>query len=308
MSQTEKLPKITISDDLIKKSTLRHNWLVVLLPTMGFIFAIGSIFVWGIHFWEILLLISMYAILMTGVEVGIHRHFSHKAFEARPVVRAILALLGSMAFQGPFIYWVANHRRHHTYSDHLHDLHSPHFRENSKGGGIRGLWYAHVGWFFDHGITNTAYFAGDLLRDPVLFKINQYYLYWVLLGLVIPTLIGWNLTATWEGAIGGLLWGGFTAIFLAQHSMFSINSITHYFGSRPFQTQDESRNNIWLALPTFGQAWHNNHHAFPSSAVTGLKWWQIDIGGRIIRGLGKLGLAWNLKIPTTPMIEEKLKK
>lgn len=296
MVTLEKTPKITISDQAMKMSRLRHNMMAI-IPVLGFIAAIVSIGSWGISIWEASLMVVMFTLLMIGIEVGVHRYFAHKSFETKPVIRATLAILGSMGGQGPIIYWVANHRLHHGYSDKQQDPHSPR----------RGIWHAHVGWLFDHETPNSAYFAGDLLRDPTLFKLNRLYPLWLILGSAIPTLIGWGLTGTWRGALGGLLWGGLVPIFLVQNAMFSINSICHKFGRQPFNTHDESRNNVWLALPTFGQSWHNNHHAFPSSARTGLFRWQVDPGGWVIGILKSLGLAWNVKIPTKEMIKGKMK-
>jgi stearoyl-CoA desaturase (Delta-9 desaturase) len=296
MITVEKTPKLTISDEAIERSTRRHNMLMTIIPAAGLIAAIVTTWKWGGEVWELSLMFLMFSLLMIGIEVGVHRYFTHKSFETKPAVRAILAILGSMAGQGPVIYWAANHRLHHNYSDEQNDPHSPQ----------RSLWHAHMGWLFDHQTPNTAYFTGDLLRDPVLFRLNRLYVLWVIIGCTIPTLIGWGLTATWRGALGGFLWGGLVPLFLAQHAMFSINSICHAFGRRPFNTHDESRNNIWLVLPTFGEAWHNNHHAFPSSARTGLRPWQIDPGGGLIEILKLLGLAWNVRIPTKQKIEEKM--
>lgn len=298
MSLSGKSPRLTVLDESIERSTRRHNRVITVVPFLGLIAALALVWKWGISYWEPVLMISMFFFLMIGIEVGVHRYFAHKSFEATPLIRVVLAILGSMTAQGPIIYWVANHRLHHTYSDEQNDPHSPR----------QGLWHAHMGWLFHHETPNTAYFTSDLLRDPVLFKLNRLYLLWVSLACAIPTLIGWGLTGTWKGALNGFLWGAMIPIFLAQHAMFSINSICHAFGRQPFGKKDKSRNNIWLSLPTLGESWHNNHHAFPSSASTGFKWWQIDIGGWIIKTLKWLGLAWNLKVPSKQVIEEKMKR
>ena len=254
---------------------------------------------------EIGLLVSLYILTLVGISVGFHRLFSHSTFQAHVAVKILLAILGSMACQGPLIYWVSNHRRHHQYSDKPGDPHSPYYIEEEAIDPILGLWHAQVGWTFTHEITNTFLFAKDLLRDSVISKVNQLYYFWVLLGLVIPTVLGGILTGTSMGLLSGFLWGGCIRLFLSYHFTNSINSITHLYGKRPFDTKEQSTNNICLAIPTIGEAWHNNHHAFPNSAKFGLQWWQVDLGYWVIRTLEVFGLAWDVKAPTAGMIEAK---
>ncbi|NEO43445.1 MAG: acyl-CoA desaturase [Moorea sp. SIO4A3] len=302
-----KRQKITIKSDRLKIPLLVHALAIALIPLLGSIVAIVMAFKLGVGLVEVGLLVTMYTLTMLGITVGFHRHFSHCSFQAGTAVRVILAILGSMAAQGPLIYWVSNHRRHHQYSDLPGDIHSPYFKQDERLSGLRGLWYSHMGWTFSHGITNTALFAKDLLREPTISKINQLYYLWVLLGLAIPTLLGGLLTGTWMGLISGFLWGGCVRLFLIYHVTNSINSITHLYGSRPFDTREQSTNNIWLAIPTGGEAWHNNHHAFPNSAIFGLKWWQIDLGAWGIRFLEKVGLVSQVKMPKVEMINAKIK-
>lgn len=249
----------------------------------------------------------MYALTITGITVGFHRFFSHSAFQTSNAVKIFLAIAGSMAAQGPVIHWVSNHRRHHQYSDKIGDSHSPHLESIGKFRWLRGLWHAQVGWLFTNEVTNSAMFAKDLLRDPVITKLNHYYLVWLILGLLLPAVIAGVLQQTWMGFISGFLWGGMVRVCLAHHFTWSVNSIMHLFGRRSFETSDRSTNNIWFALPTFGEAWHNNHHTFQNSAKFGLRWWQIDIGYWIINLLEKARLVWDVKIPTKTMIEAKRK-
>ena len=292
--------KITIGNDQLKQLQRRFALATVLIPFLGSVLAIGLLWLTGIGAVEVALLLSMYALSIIGITVGFHRHFAHCAFRTNIAVRIILAILGSMAAQGPVIHWVSNHRRHHQYSDQSGDPHSPHLYE-----GIRGLWHGHIGWMLNSEVTNAAVFAKDLLRDSAIAKVNQLYLTWVILGLAIPGVLGGVVTGTWMGAWQGFLWGGLVRIFLAHHVTWSINSITHLYGSRPFDTSEQSTNNLWLAIPSFGEAWHNNHHAFPNSGKFGLQWWEIDLGYWIIRTLEFAGLVWEVKTPTVGMIEAK---
>ncbi|WP_193196935.1 acyl-CoA desaturase [Nostoc sp. MG11] len=298
---------ITIKSDYLRTPQRLHALALLWIPLVGSVAALAIAFYSGIGAVEIGLLVSMYILTLVGITVGFHRHFAHTAFQTSTAVRVILAILGSMACEGPITYWVSNHRRHHQYSDRPGDPHSPFFQESESLGGLRGLWHSHIGWMFKHEITNTFLFTKDLLRDPVISKVNQLYYVWALLGLAIPTILGGILTGTIMGAILGFLWGGCVRLFLIFHFTSSINSITHLCGSRPFDTKEHSRNNIWLAIPTGGEAWHNNHHAFSNSALFGLKWWQIDFGFYVIWVLEKVGLVWDVKKPTAQMIESKLK-
>jgi stearoyl-CoA desaturase (delta-9 desaturase) len=173
---------------------------------------------------------------------------------------------------------------------------------------IKGLWHAHVGWLFIPQVTDWAHYIPDLVRDRALFRVNRLYFLWLTLGLAIPAAAGGLLSETWFGAVQGFLWGGLVRIFLEHHTTWSVNSICHVYGSRPYATRDESRNNPWLAVFSFGESWHNNHHAFPFSAMHGLRWWQLDAGGLVIRALDATGLVWNVKIPSEHMKESKRRR
>jgi stearoyl-CoA desaturase (delta-9 desaturase) len=268
---------------------------LLVVPLAGCVAA--TVLAWrtGIGAVEIGTLGAMYAITTAAITVGFHRHIAHRAFRATRATRMILAIAGSMAAQGPVIYWAANHRRHHAHADQPGDPHSPYVDGPRSAGPFRGLVHAHVGWLFAHEITDCARYAPDLLRDTVMVTINRLYLVWVALGLALPALAGALITGTPRGALAGFLWGGLVRTFVLQHITFSINSICHWFGRRGFATHDHSTNNVWLALISFGEAWHNNHHAFPRSARFGLRWWQVDIGAALIRALELVGLAWNVR-------------
>lgn len=297
-------PKITIKNHL-KTQQFVHALAINVIPLVGTVVAARRSLQIGIGKPEIGLLIGLYVLTFIGITVGFHRLFSHSAFQAHIPVKIILGILGSMACQGPLIYWVSNHRRHHQYSDQPGDPHSPYYKEEEHIAPIRGLWHAQIGWTFTHEITNTFLFSKDLLRDSVITKVNQLYYVWVILGLIIPTVIGGIITGKSTGLLSGFLWGGCVRLFLSYHFTNSINSITHFNGNRPFDTREKSTNNIWLAIPTLGEAWHNNHHAFPNSAKFGLQWWQVDIGYWVIHVLEMLGLVWNVKAPTAAMIKAR---
>jgi stearoyl-CoA desaturase (delta-9 desaturase) len=280
---------------------------VVVIPFLGFVVAMILAWKYGISRVEIGILIGMYTTIMIGVTVGFHRYFAHRAFQANGVLKVILAILGSMAAQGPILFWVASHRCHHAYSDQPGDPHSPHLHGKGIWNLLRGLWHAHIGWMFSDKIANSLYYAPDLLRDLTLFKINQLYFVWVSLGLIIPAVLGGVLMGTWIGVFKGFLWGGLVRIFLVNQACWSVGSIGHTFGSRPFNTHDYSANNFWVALIAFGEGLQNNHHAFPSSAKHGLRWWEPDLSAWVIRILEMVGLAWDVKTPTVRMIAEAKK-
>jgi stearoyl-CoA desaturase (delta-9 desaturase) len=242
---------------------------------------------------------------MIGISIGLHRYFSHGAFQTSWPLRLLLLVLGAMAAQGPVFYWAANHRRHHNYSDKPGDPHSPHLDPGtSLWGWLRGFWHAHLGWVFDHQVADGARFIPDLLSDPILARADRLYFAWVLLGLAFPALLGGFLIGGGTGAFLGFLWGGLVRIFLGQQTVAFINSVCHAFGSRPFPGTSQSRNNVLVAFFSLGEGWHNNHHAFPYAAVFGLEWWQVDPLGWLIRGLARLGLAWDVKAPTPSLIRD----
>lgn len=256
----------------------------------------------GFRALDLTMLIAMYALTMTGVAVGFHLLFAHRAFRAGRVVRALLAVAGSMAGQGPVLYWASNHRLHHARSDASGDLHSPWIDAAGRpSSGIRGFWHAHVGWMFAHDPANHMRLSKDLLRDATLTRINQLYYAWLVLGLLLPALTGFALEGP-RGLWSGLIWGGLARMCLVQHATFAGNSICHRFGTHTYDTGDRSTNVIWLTIPTWGGAMHNTHHAFPSSAIVGFEWWHLDIAGWVILLLERIGLAHDVRRPTEQQI------
>jgi len=209
-----------------------------------------------------------------------------------------LGVLGSMAVQGSLLKWVALHRRHHAFSDRPGDPHSPHLHGSGVLGLIRGLWHAHLGWVFQADPPDLPRYVKDLNRSPLLRMVSALFPVWVVLGLVIPAVLGGLLTMSWRGVWYGLAWGGLARIFLVHHVTWSVNSVCHFWGMRPYRNADQSRNNILFGILGLGEGWHNTHHAFPTSARHGLRWWQIDASYWLIRTLALLRLAWNVKLPS----------
>ncbi|MGW1073746.1 acyl-CoA desaturase [Streptomyces sp. NPDC002537] len=280
-------------------SARRLAYVTVGVPTLGFAGAVLFSLSYGFTAVDLGLLVGMYLLTSLGVEGGFHRFFSHLSFAARPGVTAFWGIAGSMAAQGPIVFWVATHRQHHAFTDRDGDPHSPRPVEDGRPfGRLRGLWHGHVGWLFTVRRENWSKRVPDLLRNRLVMKINAYYFGWVLLGLALPALLGWALTGGGaRGAVGGLLWGGLARIFLLDHVTWSVNSIGHTLGSRPHRTRDNSRNVASLAPFSVGGSWHNNHHAQPSLAHNRHAFWQIDIAGDFIRLLDLLGLVSDVRYP-----------
>jgi stearoyl-CoA desaturase (Delta-9 desaturase) len=254
--------------------------------------------VWNeaLHWSDIIVFAICYVLTGFGVTVGFHRHLTHRAFKAKGWVRGTLAILGSAAIEGPVISWVADHRKHHAFADVEGDPHSPHV-DHGVGlkGALRGLWHAHVGWLFIHTHRgNKERYAPDLIADPLIRWIDRTFVLWVGVGLLFPFLLGGLIGGSWQAALTGLLWGGAVRMLVVHHVTYSINSLCHFFGRQAFDTGDESRNLAWLAPFTFGEAWHNNHHAFPTSYEHGMRRWQFDPSRLLIRGLEKAGLVWDV--------------
>jgi stearoyl-CoA desaturase (delta-9 desaturase) len=254
--------------------------------------------VWGdfLRWSDVIVFAIMYVATGLGVTVGFHRLFTHRSFKTSKAGRAVFAVLGSVAIEGPVISWVADHRKHHTFSDQEGDPHSPHV---GHGGGFRGalkgLFHAHVGWLFIHTQRGARKrYARDLLADPIVSFVDRHFLVWALGGLVAAFALGWAIGGSFYAGLTGLLWGGAVRMLVVHHVTYSINSLCHFFGRQRFDTGDESRNLLWLAPLSFGESWHNNHHAFPTSAMHGMRAWEIDPSALVIRALEKLGLVWDV--------------
>ena len=244
---------------------------------------------------DMVILAVCYAGVGTGITVGFHRLLTHRSFRCHRLTRAAFAALGSAAAEGPVIDWVATHRKHHQFSDVHGDPHSPHGHGSGWVGSFRGLIHAHIGWVFsDMEVADEQRYAKDLLADPLIVFVDRMFVVWVLAGLGAAFGLGVALGGSVTDGLEALLWGGAARIFLMHHATFSINSLCHFFGRQAYDTADESRNLAWLAIPTWGEAWHNNHHAFPTSYRHGLERWQIDPSAVIIRAMELAGLAWDV--------------
>ncbi|HZK16361.1 MAG TPA: fatty acid desaturase, partial [Solirubrobacterales bacterium] len=238
----------------------------------------------------------MYLFTAVGITVGFHRLLTHRSFQTSKPVEYLFAVLGSMAVQGPVISWVADHRKHHAHTDKDGDPHSPHVgHDGGVRGVLAGLWHAHTGWLMStQGRADWKRYAPDLYEEAGMRMISRRFTPILLAGLALPALAGYMVSGTVAGAATGLLWGGLVRIFFVHHITWSVNSVCHFLGSRRFETDDRSTNVFWLALPSLGESWHHNHHAFPRSAVLGLKRWELDPSALIITAMEKVGLARNV--------------
>jgi stearoyl-CoA desaturase (Delta-9 desaturase) len=245
---------------------------------------------------DLIIAAAMYLLTAVGITVGYHRLLTHRSFQTSKPLEYTFAVLGSMAVQGPVISWVADHRKHHAHTDEEGDPHSPHVgHDGGVRGVLAGLWHAHSGWLMSiQGRADWKRYAKDLYEDRGMRTISRQFPLLVLATLALPALAGYLVSGTLLGALTGLLWGGLVRIFFVHHVTWSVNSVCHFLGSRRFDTEDKSTNVFWLALPSLGESWHHNHHAFPRSAVHGLKRWELDPSALIITTMEKLGLARNV--------------
>jgi stearoyl-CoA desaturase (delta-9 desaturase) len=276
------------------------NLVGVVLPFVAFLAAVVLLWNEWVDWSDLAVLAIMYVLTGYGVTLGFHRLLTHRSFATYKPVEYVLASLGSMAVQGPVMTWVADHRKHHAHTDKEGDPHSPHGHGGGLKGALSGLYYAHMGWLFDRaGQADPARYAKDLHEDRGMHVIQRAFLPLVLLGILLPFALGWAIGGTVHDGLTGALWGGAVRIFLLHHVTWSINSVCHFFGTRRFAIDDHSTNVFWLSLLSFGESWHHNHHAFPRSAVHGLRRWEIDPTAWVIRAMKRLKLAWNV-IEITP--------
>ncbi|MFO0826859.1 MAG: acyl-CoA desaturase [Phycisphaerales bacterium] len=286
------------------------NLFAVVVPPLGLLAAL--VLLWGVAFnwWYLLILGGMALISATGITVGYHRLCTHRSFNTSATLRYLFAAAGSMAVQGPVIRWCAEHRKHHQYSDTQHDPHSPHMsQEGSWGEGIRatlrGAFHAHLGWLFvGHG-RGLGRYSADLKADPALVLADRQFVHWVIAGLLFPAVLAGLISMSWWGFLLGFLWGGLVRVLLVHHITWSVNSVCHLWGTHPFESGDESRNNALVAALAMGEGWHNNHHAFPASARHGLRWWEFDASYLLIRLLAAVGLASHVRVPSAERVRAR---
>jgi len=270
----------------------------LLVPFLALAAAVPVFWGWGVSWLDLTIGGGFFVVSTLGITIGYHRYFTHGAFRAKRALRIALAIAGGLAAQGPVIGWVADHRRHHAFSDREGDPHSPWLFGTSPVALARGFWHAHMGWLFGRDKTNVARFAPDLEADRDIRIVDRLFPVWVVVSLLLPTLLGGLLTLSWWGALTAFLWAGLARISFQHHVTWSVNSICHMIGERPFASRDRSANFWPLAILSMGESWHNTHHADPTSARHGAQRGQIDISARVIWAFEKLGWAWNVRWPT----------
>ena len=281
--------------------------LFVVIPALALCAAVPFAWGWGLGWVDVGLAVFFYSLTCLGITVGFHRYFTHGAFTANRGLRIALAAVGSMALQGPVIPWVADHRRHHAFADREGDPHSPWRFGSSAGALAKGFWHAHMGWLFERDHTNAVRFAPDLLADADVRRINRWFPALTVLTLLVPAVAGGLITWSWWGAVTAFFWAGLVRVAVLHHVTWSVNSICHMIGDRPFEARDRSANFWPLAIVSMGESWHNSHHADPTCARHGVRRGQVDISARVIWALEKAGWATKVRWPRPERLARKLK-
>ena len=274
---------------------------LVILPLLGVIAAIYLAVTGNVSATDVILCLSLALLTEYGVTFGYHRLVVHKSAEPNPVLKAIILALGSMAFQGPVIHWASVHTKHHAHSDHEGDPHSP---------TVSGFLYAHFEWLIEMNSDELGQiidkWGGRYQKDPMINWFSKTFLFWSAFSLILPAAIGFAVGG-WPAAGTGFIWGALVRIFLTSHVTWSVNSVCHYMGKRTYRTTDKSLNNPIIGIFALGEGWHNNHHAFPSSAFHGLTPWQLDFTGFTIKVYEKLGLVKNVvRIPESLLEKRRI--
>ncbi|MDM4718254.1 acyl-CoA desaturase [Micromonospora sp. WMMA1363] len=273
-------------------------YLFVIVPFVALAAALPVAWGWGLTWVDVVLATAWYGFTCLGVTVGYHRYFTHGSFKARRGTRIALAVVGSMAVQGPILHWVADHRRHHAYSDQEGDPHSPWLFGTSPAALAQGFWHAHLGWVLDRRLTDQRRFVPDLLADRDIRVVHRLFGACTAVTLIAPAVMGGLISWSWWGALTAFFWAGLVRVALLHHVTWSVNSICHMIGERPFAARDRSANFWPLALLSMGESWHNLHHADPTCARHGVRPGQIDISARVVWLLEKTGLAYDVRWPT----------
>ncbi|NGY61299.1 acyl-CoA desaturase [Lentzea sp. NEAU-D13] len=281
--------------------------LFAIVPAVALAAAVPLAWGWGLGWADVGLAVFFYTFTSLGVTVGFHRYLTHGAFKANRALRIALAMTGSMAMQGQIIGWVADHRRHHAYADREGDPHSPWLYGTSAGALAKGFWHAHMGWMFRRELTNAARFAPDLLGDPDIQRVNRWFPVLTAVTLLAPAVLGGLITWSWWGALTAFFWAGLVRVAALHHVTWSVNSICHMIGDRPFEARDKSANFWPLAILSMGESWHNSHHADPTCARHGVRRGQIDVSARLIRIFEQLGWATDVRWPRPERLARKLR-
>jgi stearoyl-CoA desaturase (delta-9 desaturase) len=269
----------------------------VIVPFLAFLAAIPVAWGWGLGWTDAVLFLVFYVVSGMGITIGYHRLFTHGSFKAVRALRVALAVAGSMAIEGPVIRWVADHRRHHAFSDREGDPHSPWRFGTSLRALTKGFWFAHIGWMFDLEHTNREKYTPDLMRDRDIRVVDRLFPLWLAISLLLPPLVGGLVSMSWGGALSAFFWASLVRIFVLHHVTWSINSVCHMIGDRPFVARDKSANFWPLAILSFGESWHNMHHADPTAARHGVLRGQLDSSARMIWLFEKLGWARDVRWP-----------
>ena len=283
-------------------------WIVavfLITPMVALVAAIPVLMQGWISWGDVGLAALFYVITAFGITVGYHRYFTHGSFKANAATRTVLAVAGSLALEGAVTDWVADHRKHHACSDKPGDPHSPWRFGTDSRAVAQGLWFAHVGWLIRSNPTDVAKYSPDLLRDPITRRLSQHFPWFVLATLLLPAVLGGLITWSWQGALSAFFWAGLVRIALVHQVTWSINSICHVWGRRPFRTRDNSGNVAWLAVPALGESWHNYHHSDPTAARHGVLRSQIDPSAWSIRMLERLGWAHDVRWPTAQRVRNR---
>ena len=279
----------------------------LLVPFAALLVAVPLVWGWGITWIDLVLAAVFYTFATLGVTVGYHRYFTHGAFKANRPLRVTLAIAGSMAVQGSVIFWVAGHRRHHAFADREGDPHSPWAFGTTPAALLRGFWHAHMGWMFGREVTNADRFAPDLVADGDLRSVNRYFWLWITLSLALPAVLGGLLSWSWWGVVTAFFWAGLVRVAFLHHVSWSVNSICHLIGERPFASRDKAANFWPLAILSMGESWHNSHHADPTGARHGVRKGQLDTSARIIWIFEKLGWVSEVRWPVAERLNRKLR-
>ncbi|KDN17011.1 acyl-CoA desaturase [Amycolatopsis rifamycinica] len=277
----------------------------LLVPFAALLVAVPLVWGWGMSWVDLILAAAFYVFATLGVTVGFHRYFTHGAFKASRPLRVVLAIAGSMAVQGSVIFWVASHRRHHAFADREGDPHSPWLFGTSPSALLRGFWHAHMGWMFGREVTNADRFAPDLVADPDVRWVNRYFWLWITLSLALPAILGGLISWSWWGFVTAFFWAGLVRIAFLHHVTWSVNSVCHLIGERPFASRDKAANFWPLALLSMGESWHNSHHADPTCARHGVLRGQVDVSARVIWAFERLGWATDVRWPRAERLAAK---
>jgi stearoyl-CoA desaturase (Delta-9 desaturase) len=280
-------------------------YVLVLVPFIALLAAVPAMWGWGLGWHDVVLALAFYVVSGLGVTVGYHRYFTHGGFKAKRWLRIALAVAGSLAVQGPVIRWVADHRRHHMFSDKEGDPHSPWRFGTSVGALTKGMWHAHMGWLFNRERTNEERFTPDLLADRDIRRIDHLFPVWLAGTLLAPALIGGLWSMSWHGALTAFFWASLVRISFLHHITWSVNSVCHVIGERPFAARDKSANFWPLAIISFGESWHNSHHADPTCARHGVLKGQIDISARLIQWFERFGWVYDVRWTTPERVQAR---